>query len=312
MLDTLHSGNAHHRDEHQLVVQYDAKKTTRHVLISSVWLILDNRPRVLVMIEDITQQKWAEGLVRQREAELARMNRLHAIGEMAAALAHELNQPLHAMNNYVQGLQRRLKKQKAGLDQGQVIDVMDHIATEVSRAAGIVARLREFVRGRQPHRSTVDIRLLLQQAVELLRPAIRAKSVTLELEPGGDLPTIQADPIQIEQIVVNLVANAVDAVSGLPPERRKVTIEGRLAETDFVEIAVRDQGRGVPENIRDNLFEAFITTKKNGLGLGLAISRSIVESHGGKIWVVHHKPHGAAFHFSLPLNPVSNEESHDH
>ena len=134
--------------------------------------------------------------------------------------------------------------------------------------------------------------------------------MSLELESGGDLPLIQADPIQVEQIVVNLVANAVDAVSGLPPERRKVTIAGRLAETGSVEIAVRDHGWGVPEDLRDKLFEAFVTTKANGLGLGLAISRSIVESHGGKIWVIHHKPHGAAFHFTLPLNPVKNEESH--
>ena len=158
--DTLRTGNVHHREEHQVVVEHDGKRVTVPMLISSVRLMLDDRPHALVMVEDISQQKRVEGQVRQREAELVQMNRLHAVGEMAAALAHELNQPLHVINNYVQGLQRRLKKQKAGPDQGQVIGAMDHIAAEVSRAAGIVARLREFVRGREPHRSSVDIRQL--------------------------------------------------------------------------------------------------------------------------------------------------------
>ena len=252
-------------------------------------------------LRDVTDSKRAEEELRKVSSQLAHLNRLHTVGEMAAALAHELNQPLYAINNYVRGIERRLKKQHALPDLDLMSNVIGHVSREVSRAAGIVANLRGFVRDHAPKRSSVDIGQLLQQAVALLRPLARDQSVTMELEVAHDLPVVQADPTQIEQVVVNLLANAVEAVAGLPAPRRKVAVSSRLAESGSIEIAVRDWGTGVPADIKDQVFEPFITTKENGLGVGLAISRSSVESHGGKIWVVDNEPHGAAFHFTIPL-----------
>jgi len=266
------------------------------------------------VLYDVTEQKKAaealaqsERELRKREAELAHMSRAHTVGEMAGTLAHELNQPLHAINNYVRGVQRRLRNQEVPPDPEALVDAMDHVSKEVNRAAGIVSHLREFVRGREPRRSSVDVRRLLQQAVELLQPVARDRGVALELDVSGELPIIQADPIQVEQVVVNLVTNAVDAAAGLPEKRRSVTIVGRLSETGLVEVTVRDLGRGIPEELKGKLFEAFVTAKENGLGVGLAISRSIVDSHGGKIWVVHNELHGSAFHFTLPVSAVNKE-----
>lgn len=254
---------------------------------------------IFAVMQDITEQKEAEQQLRQRDAEMAHMNRLHTVGEMAGELAHEFNQPLYAINNYVRGIQRHLKKDVTP-DLGVLSDAMEHVSTEVMRASGIIRRLREFVRGREPRRSSVDVDQLLCQAVDLLQPLARDKCVTLKFERSDGLPLIQADPVQIEQVVVNLVANAIDAVSDLPAERRAVTLGSRLSDAGVVEIVVQDHGKGIAKELEGSLFETFTTTKEGGLGVGLAISRSIVHSHGGKIWFVHNEPHGAAFHFTLP------------
>jgi C4-dicarboxylate-specific signal transduction histidine kinase len=187
---------------------------------------------------------------------------------------------------------------------------MECVSTEVMRAAGIIRHLREFVRGCEPHRANVDVGQLLSQVIDLLQPLARDKGVTLERELEDDLPPIEADPVQVEQVVVNLVANAMDAVSDLPVERRSVVLGARLSEADVVEIAVRDRGSGIAKEWEGKLFEAFTTTKEDGLGMGLAISRSIVHSHGGKIWFVHNEPHGAAFQFTL--RRVGKEQTHGH
>lgn len=263
---------------------------------------------VLAVMQDITDQKKAAQQLRQRDAEVAHMNRLHTAGEMAGELAHELNQPLYAINNYVRGIQRRLRREVTKPDLDELPDAMENVSTEVMRAAGIIDRLREFVRGREPRRSTVDVGQLLRHAIDLVHPKARDRSVTLQLELGDELPLIEADAVQVEQVVVNLLTNAIDAVSDVPKERRTVLIAAQLSESDTIEISVRDHGRGIAEELDGKLFEAFTTTKEDGLGVGLAISRSIVTSHGGKMWFVDGEPHGAVFHFTLPR--VENEENH--
>ncbi len=275
--------------------------TLRTVQVTAAPVMYQGVLSAQAVLRDVTEQKEAEGRLRRREAELAHLSRVYTVGEMATALAHELNQPLQAINNYVRGAQRRLKNPGAAADLAPIVDAMERVSTEVGRAAAIVSHLRDFIRGREPQRSSVDVGVLLQQALGLLQAMACDKSVVIELEFLADLPAARADAIQVEQVVVNLVTNAVDAAAGLPPERRKVTVAARPAESGGVEIAVRDYGRGVPENLKGRLFEPFVTTKENGLGFGLAISRSIVESHGGKMWVVHQEPHGVAFHFTLPL-----------
>jgi PAS domain S-box-containing protein len=294
------------QDTHQVEYRIRHRDGSWRWIASSGHLFRDPQGRPLRWAGvdwDITARKRteeAERQLRQRDAQLAHMNRLHAVGEMAAALAHELNQPLHAINNYVRGIERRLKKLAHQPELEPMIDAVDHASREAIRAAGIVARLRSFVQDYQPARAFVDVRDLLRQAVEVVRAMARDRGVRLELSPDQGLPPVWADPVQLEQVVVNLLTNAVDAVSGLPAARRAVVVAGSLVQVECVEVTVQDGGPGIAADIRDRLFEPFVTTKQNGLGVGLAISRSIVESHGGKLWAADNRPHGAAFHFTIP------------
>ena len=180
----------------------------------------------------------------------------------------------------------------------------------MSRAAAIVGRLREFVRGRDVHRSSVDILQSLHHAIELMDPLARGKGVILRSKVSKGIPIVQADPIQIEQVIVNLVANAIDAVAELPEGTRQVTVSAHLSEAGAVEVVVQDGGHGVPPELRETLFEAFVSTKKDGLGVGLTISRTIIRAHGGKIWMVHHEPHGTSFHFTVPLAHAEKESQY--
>ena len=301
VFDTLENGRSHYREP--LRVRVDGPDGARdvHLLGSSVRLFLDKQSHVLLSIEDVTEQHMAEQELRQREAEVAHMSRLHTAGEMAGSLAHELNQPLYAINNYVRGIHRRLSHWEESPNLESLIGAMDHVTKEVRRAAGIVSNLRAFVQGREPRRSSIDLGQVLSQAFDLLQPAARDRRVVLEVETDADMPILQADPIQVEQVVVNLVTNAMDAVAGLPSSRRKVWINARMSGEDVIEVVVRDLGLGIPADIRESLFDAFVTSKPTGLGVGLAISRSIVTSHGGRIWAADNQPHGTAFHFLLPV-----------
>ena len=288
---------------------------TRFPVLNRVFPVRDangNTTSFIEIVEVLTEKREAARRLRQREAELAHVSRVHTIGVMAATLAHELNQPLYAINNYVRGIQRRLKNANAVPGVDHLVGAIEQVVKEVDRAAGIVTHLREFVGGRAPRRSSVDMGRLLQQAVDLLSSLARDKRVKLKLEAPGDFPFVEADPIQLEQVVVNLVRNAIDAVGNVPAKRRRITVTIRLSETDDAEIVVRDCGPGVAKDFGDKLFEAFATTKKHGLGVGLAISQSIVESHGGKIWMVDNEPHGAAFHFTIPISLARKESNHGH
>ena len=304
VIDTLGSGASHFREEHPLMIERDGQTLELRLLASAVRLMLEDGPYVLLYIEDITQQRELERQLRQRETELAFLNRLHTVGEMSAALAHEINQPLYAINNYVRAVDRMLQSDAhSARNKRRLSEAIQHASAEVERAAAIVQRMRNFVRGRVPQPAAMNVAGCLQQALELMLPAARDRGVNLTLESQGDVPVIEADPIQIEQVVVNLIVNAMDAVAGLPPQRRSVTIGCRAATDQAVEIVVRDQGCGVPPDLTDKLFEPFVTTKKDGLGVGLAISRSIIESHGGKIRMAPNTMHGSAFFLTLPVAP---------
>jgi len=306
-MESMREGDDLIREEWE-ITRADGEKRALQISTSVVAEEGETKHVFAVML-DVTDRKKAEQQLRQRDAEMAHMSRLHTVGEMAGELAHELNQPLYAINNYVRGIQRRLRKKDPTSEFDELSDAIEHVSTEVMRAAGIISHLREFVRGRELRRSSVDTDRLLRQAIDFLQPLARGKGVTLQLEVGDDLPHIEADPVQVEQVVVNLVANAIDAVSDLPAERRSVVLGARLSVPGAVEIAVRDRGRGIAKELGGKLFEAFTTTKENGLGVGLAISRSIVHSHGGRIWFAHNEPHGAAFHFTLPR--LQHEEARD-
>src|SRR5262245_2365806 len=239
----------------------------------------------------------AHQALRQHQAELAHALRLHTVGEMTAALAHEINQPLGAITNYAQGAVQRLR---AGtVDPNALRAAFEEIAREGLRAGQILRGLRNLVQRETAVSDGVDVNALAAEAVRLLEPQARVHGVTVRLEGASALPPVQADGIQIEQVMLNLMLNGMEAAASAAGARREVVV-ATTAQADAIEVTVSDTGRGFAPGVERRLFTPFFTTKSHGLGLGLAISRSIVECHGGRLWAMSDPGAGATFRFSLP------------
>jgi signal transduction histidine kinase len=234
-----------------------------------------------------------------RQVELAHMSRVSVMGEMAASLAHELNQPLHAAKNYARGSIRRLAKDPH--DDGQVMTALEHVAGEIDRAAEILVRIRNFVKKIDAQLVPTPLNDVVQDAVAILAIEIKRTRGSIVCELAPDLAPVSVDPIQIEQVVVNLARNGLEAMRGLANSQGVLTIGTRRHDDRSVEVYVRDSGKGISEQEMDRLFEPFFTTKADGMGMGLAISRSIVRAHGGLLWVTPNEDRGCTFHFTIPI-----------
>jgi signal transduction histidine kinase len=241
----------------------------------------------------------AHEAVRQHQADLAHVLRLHTMGEMTSALAHEINQPLCAITNYAQGAVQRLRSGSTDLPALQ--QVCEQIAHEGLRAADILRSIRALIRRDSAISDDIDVNALAADALRVMEPQARAHGVTVRLERGADLPSIHADGTQIEQVMLNLMLNGVQAaaLARVPP--REVVV-ATAVDRGHVQVTVRDTGQGFAPSIRERLFTPFVTTKEHGLGLGLVISRSIVESYGGRLWATSREVDGTVFHFSLPTD----------
>lgn len=250
---------------------------------------------------ELNWQRRAEARARralqQHQAELARVLRVGEMGEMAAQLAHELTQPLATIANYASGCKQRLRTGSLRMD--ELPAIVDRIASEALRAGEIIHRIRRFVRKAESRRVLLDVNDLARGILQLLEGEARDGNVSVRLVCQPDLPRVRADPIQIEQVVINLVRNAFEAMRGTPDESPAVVIETRL-NAGNVEVAVCDSGPGLADGDAAKIFEPFHTTKSSGLGMGLAISRSIIDAHGGQLWVTANPDRGVTFHFTLP------------
>ncbi len=233
----------------------------------------------------------------RHQAELAHVLRLHTIGEMASALAHEINQPLCAITNYAQGAVQRMRGGTVDLD--SLRQACEEIAHEGLRAGEILRSIRALVRRESTISCDVDVNALAADAVRVINAQAREQGVTIRFEGGSDLPRVQADGTQIEQVMLNLMLNGVQAAALARSAPREVVLATTVEEGE-IQVAVRDTGRGFAPSVRDRLFTPFVTTKEHGLGLGLVISRSIVESHGGRLWATSRDEAGTTFRFSLP------------
>jgi len=240
----------------------------------------------------------AHEALRQHQAELAHVLRLHTMGEMAAAMAHEINQPLCAITNYAQGGVQRLR---AGTVEPEALRLaFEEIANEGLRAGQILRGIRNLVQRQGAASDAVDLNALAAEAVRLIEPQARMHGVTVRLEGAEALPPVQADGTQIEQVMLNLMLNGLEAAALAHGRAREVTV-ATAAQRDAIEVAVSDTGGGLAPAVEQRLFTPFFTTKAHGLGLGLAICRSIVESHGGRLWASSQPGAGTTFRFSLPL-----------
>ena len=255
-----------------------------------------------IFSSDITERKRAEEAARQRHAELTHVLRLSTMGEMAAGLAHEINQPLAAIVNYAQGCGRRLRADAHSVP--AVLPVIDSIASEALRAGEIIRRLRHMVRKDVGRQEWMDVNALIAEAARLIEPEARQHSVEVDLYLAPALPRVMGDGIQIEQVVLNLLRNAIEAMCETSARRALQVVTRSLAE-DAVEVAVRDTGPGMPADVALHVFDPFFSTKPNGLGMGLSISRSIVESHNGRVWATPNPDGGTTFRVQLPADAIS-------
>ena len=255
-----------------------------------------------VVIRDITSRRKAEARARKHQAEFAHVSRVSLAGEMAAGLAHELSQPLTAITAYARGCLRLLAgsaREPALLHEG-----MAEVVQQAQRAGDVLDRLREFVRGGEYRRAVTKVRPVIDAAMSLARIEAMQQGVEIEARIDPGLPPVLADRIQIEQVLLNLLRNAMDAMEAANTERRSITVGARRKSNRAVEISVADSGPGVAAEVTDTIFEPFVTTKPLGMGMGLSISRSIVESHGGKIRMARSLRSGAIFVFDLPSAEV--------
>ncbi len=257
-------------------------------------------------IHDVTDRRQTEDEARQLQDRLTHFSRLSTMGEMAAGLAHEINQPLSAIATYAQACQRFMRSPNR--DDADVLEALGQINAQALRAGEVIRRLRNFVKNREVKREPVDCNRLLDDLRTLAETDARQHNVRLRSEAAPGLPTVEADPIQLQQVVLNLVRNAIDAMSEAPETRREVLLSTRQSPEGEIEIIVADHGSGLAPEAAEHLFNPFFTTKSGGTGLGLAISRSIVRAHGGRLWHTPNEGTGARFHFTLPAAPASKGE----
>lgn len=250
----------------------------------------------------------AEERLQQQQNDLAHVSRLSVMGEMAAGLAHELNQPLFAIQNYTAGILRRWSGPADCSP--ELREIIQLIAQESTRAAVIIRRVREFARKQLGERSHLQLNVVIEEVLQLLGSDLRRQKTEVRLSLADDLPLVPIDQVQIQQVLVNLIRNAMEAMEALPASRRQLSISTFLTSgsspgtPDEVHCLVQDSGPGIPRDVRQRLFEPFFTTKREGLGMGLSISRSIVEAHGGALQSespADSLAGGATFHFHIPL-----------
>lgn len=248
-------------------------------------------------IRDLTEREESQAMLDQARNELARLARLNELGEMASTLAHELNQPLSAITNYVQGCRRMLDR----IDEehaNRMRSALDETAKQALRAGDIIRHLREFVTRGETDKGPEDINHLVEEAGALALVGSRERGVKSVFDFGADSSMVVADRVQIQQVLINLMRNAMEAMRDSP--NKELIVRTRLVSADWLQVEVEDTGPGIADEIAPLLFQPFITTKPNGMGIGLSISRRIIESHGGELMVARNAAGGATFAFSLP------------
>ncbi len=250
----------------------------------------------IAVLRDVSARKEMEGQLREREADLARSLRLAAAAETAGALAHELNQPLSAIGTYVRACTLLLDRPDANRD--RLVQTMQTVVAEVGRAGEIVRRLRDFFRSGTSRLERATVTDLVRSGVELFTPRLTRHQIELAVEIDPGLPEVLVDRLQIDTVLHNLLANAIDALRSPETKQRRISIHATLSGS-VVRITVSDTGPGLPPELAKGVFRPFTTTKPEGMGLGLAISRSIVENHGGRL-TAERTDRGAALSFTLP------------
>ena len=256
-----------------------------------------NGPIVLIACEDITEQKRAAEALRQAQADLAHVSRVTTMGELTASLAHEVNQPITAAVTNANTCVRWLAGDTPNIEEAR--DAAIRSAKDGTRAAEIISRIRLLFKKGTPERELVDVNEVIREIIVLLRGEATRYSISVQTELATDLPHLMGDRVQLQQVMMNLMINGIDAMKDVD-DKRELFIKSERSENEQLLVSVSDTRHRAAPQQADQIFNAFFTTKLHGTGMGLSISRSIVESHGGRLWADGNSPRGATFYIALP------------
>jgi two-component system sensor kinase FixL len=257
-------------------------------------------------IRDLTEKQKTEKRLQELQSELVHISRLTAMGEMASTLAHELNQPLSAISNYIKG-SLRLLETNTDERSSSVIGAMQAAGDQAVRAGQIIRRLRDFVSRGESEQTVESVAKLVEEAAALALVGVKDQNVRVQYRFDSSADLVLADKVQVQQVLVNLIRNAIEAMSEAPS--RELTIATELTGKNTLTVSVTDTGHGITPEVKEQLFQPFVTTKRHGMGVGLSISRTIVEAHGGKIWIEDNPAGGTIFQFTL--RAMTREELQD-
>ena len=274
----------------------NGKKFPAHLSVGEV--AGTDTTRFIGIIRDMSENHRLEHEVREMQSELTHATRLSELGEMAAGIAHEINQPLTAISTYANACHRMFANEQS--DAEEMLNTLHLITDQAQRAGEVVRRLRAFTKKRLGQRQLLEINEIIDSTIRLVESDIRARNFRLDKRLASKLPKVFADNVQIQQVILNLIRNAMDAMENVPSGENVVTIESNSDDDNHVRVSISDRGIGLTEEIAEKIFDSFFTTRDTGTGLGLSISRSIITAHGGVIDYSPNQEGGVSFYFTLP------------
>jgi PAS domain S-box-containing protein len=296
-LDSAGQGGREFDFEHRLLMP-DKQIKELHVRARRV-TFGSGAEEIIGALMDVTEAKRAQEALQTAQAELAHVTRVTTLGELTASIAHEVNQPLAGIVTNGEAGLRWLTRKVPGIEEAR--HAVERIIRDAERAADVVRRIRALAKKAAPEMTRLDINDVINDAMLLVRREMLSHRVPLKLELAPELPAVLGDRVQLQQVIINLVLNGIEAMAGAADEQRRLVVRSKLNEEGQLLVAVQDAGTGIDPENANRLFSAFYTTKANGMGMGLSICRSIVEAHGGRIWATNNAGPGATIQFTLPF-----------